>query len=568
METGAGTESEVVLIDDSRASQLHELAAIVESSEDAIISKDLDGKIRSWNNGAERLYGFACDEVIGKSIAILAPPDREDEIPMIIARIKRGERVEHFETRRRHKEGHDVYVSLTVSPVRDVDGEIVAASIIARDLTARYEAERALQESEQRLQAALAESRRSQQAAELARREAETLSRLLEDISAVVHVAHAHSTVEELLRGLTEYVHDRLGADATSILLVDDEEKFERHFAVGFDDELTLGVFETLSQSLIHRIVERVAPIVLENASGIGESRIAGIGVQSLVGVPLVVQGELIGSLCSGRRDHGAFPASDVEFLRLTADRAAVAIENARLYEKAMSVAETLQRSLLPKRLPLSPSAQAAARYLPAAHGVQVGGDWYDVAELPGGKFSLTVGDVVGHGIEAASLMGRIRHVLRALVLEGHGPASAIEQLERVTALEDRGMATLVCVVVDPRTRRARFASAGHPPPLLLRPDGSAIYLEGGRSVPIGAVDAAVYVEDEVAIDPGSTILLYTDGLVERRGASIDDGLDMLLRSAVRGPNDVDALLSHLIADLVGRYHPVDDIALLAFRLS
>jgi sigma-B regulation protein RsbU (phosphoserine phosphatase) len=569
IEMGADTADspETRRADEPRTRELLELAAIVEYSEDAIISKDLDGTIRSWNLGAERLYGYSRAEAVGKPIAMLAPPGLEDEIPMIIERIRRGERVEHFETRRRHKDGHEVYVSLTVSPVRGEHGAVVAASIIARDLTKRREAEVALQESERRLQAALAESRRNQRAAESAHREAEALARQLEDIRAVVEVGHAHSSLDDLLHGLLQYVHGQLESDATSILLVDDDKKFGQRVAVGRVDEVTVAMFATVSQSLIHRVVERHAPIVLDDTSGIGEPRARGSGVRSLIGVPLLVQDELIGSLCTGQLDRRVFTTDDVHQLQLTADRAAIAIDNARLYAKATSVAETLQRSLLPKRLPSSPAARVAARYLPAGRGTHVGGDWYDAVEFPDGRLVLMVGDVVGHGIEAAATMGELRHALRAFVLEGHSPSSAIEQLDRVTAYAERGMATVVCLVVDPATGSARFAIAGHPPPLLLRPNGSATYLEGGRSLPLGVLDQGACDEAEVSIEPGSTILLYTDGLVERRGASIDDGFDRLVETATRGPDEVDELLSHIIDEVVCEQHPFDDVALVAVKV-
>ena len=549
-------------------SELLEFAAIVDSSEDAIISKDLQGTIRSWNLGAERLYGYSRAEALGRPIAMLAPPGREDEIPMIIERIRRGERVAHFETRRRHKDGHDVYVSLSVSPVRATDGTVVAASIIARDLTDRHEAEIALQESQRRLEAALADSRRAYRDAETAHREAETLARQLRDIHAVVDVAHAHGSLDELLQRLLQYVHGRLRSDATSILLIDNDKKFEQRVAIGLADELTPEIFATVSQSLIHRVVERDAPIVLEDAAGIGVPRARGPGVRSVVGTPLIAHGELIGSLCTGQLERRVFTSDDIYLLRLTSTGAAIAIDNARLYEKVASVAETLQRSLLPKRLPSSPTIRVATRYLPAAAGTQVGGDWYDAVELPDGKIVLAIGDVVGHGIDAAAAMGQLRHTLRAFVLEGHSPSSAIEHLDKIVAREEQTMATVVCLVVDPANGSLRLANAGHPPPLLLGADGGATYLTGGRSVPLGVVDNGARCEAEVSVEPGSTILLYTDGLVERRGASIDDGLAQLVEAATRGPHDVDELLSHVIVELIGKQHSLDDVALIALKVN
>ena len=565
-ETSEG--GELALIGETRTDELFELAAIVESSDDAIISKDLNGTIRSWNPGAERLYGYTREEAVGQPISMLAPPELADEIPMIIERIRKGERVEHFETRRRRNDGRELYVSLTVSPVRNQDGAIIAASIIARDITKRHEAEMALRDSERRLQDALDESRRSQLAAIEARREAETLARRFEDIRAVVDVAHAHSSLDSLLHGLLDYVHGRLESDATSILLVDENQSVELRVAVGSVDELTVEIFSTVSQSLIHRVVERRPPIVLDDTSGLGEPAARGAGVRSLVGVPLVVHGRLIGSLCTGQLEPRIFTTDEVHLLQLIADRAAIAIDNARLYEKAASVAETLQLSLLPKHLPSSPTARIGARYLPAAGGTQVGGDWYDAAELPDGRLVLMIGDVVGHGIEAAATMGQIRHVLRAFALEGHSPSSTIECLKTTNAVEEDEMATVVCLVFDPATHSVRFANAGHPPPLLLCPDGRAMYLDGGRSMPLGVPEVGHYDEAEFAVEPGSTLLLYTDGLVERRGASIDEGLDRLLDAITDGPNDLEDLLSFVVAELVGEHHRLDDVALIALKSS
>ena len=560
-------EFEPLLGPDPRLDELSELAALVESSDDAIISKNLDGTIRSWNPGAERLYGYSREEALGQPIAMLAPRDRADEIPMIIERIRHGERVEHFETLRHRKDGSNVYVSLTVSPVRNQQGAIVAASVIARDVTARRESELALQASERRLQAALDETRLQNQIAEEARQEAEALSRRLQDIHTVIDLALAHSSLEDLLHGLLSHIDGRLKSDATMILLVDDNQRFERRLAVGLVDERTTAIFATVGQSLIHRVVERHEPIILEDTAGLGGPA-QGFGVRSVLGVPLLVQGQLIGTLCTGQIHPRIFTRDEVQLLRLAADRAAVAIDNARLYERTHSVAETLQRAQLPIHLPSSQTIEVAARYLPASPDMRIGGDWYDAIELPDGRYALMIGDVEGHGIEAATAMGQLRNALRAYAFEGHGPSAVIERLNTLHAIEDGGMTTLVYVVFDPTTLCACFANAGHPPPLVVHPDGSASYLEGGRSMPLGAPAQASYAETEVALVRGSTLLLYTDGLVERRGASIDAGLDRLVEAASRKQDDLDAVLSHIINELVGGQRKNDDVALIALRVG
>jgi serine phosphatase RsbU (regulator of sigma subunit) len=281
--------------------------------------------------------------------------------------------------------------------------------------------------------------------------------------------------------------------------------------------------------------------------------------------VPLVVQGQLIGVLCVGDAESRAFTPAQVQLLKLTADRAAVAIDNARLYERTQSVAESLQRSLLPKRLPASRAADIAVRYLPAVHGMHVGGDWYDAAELADDKLAVMIGDVAGHGIEAAAAMGQVRNALRAFALDGHGPAEALERLNRIHALED-AMVTVTYLVFDAQTLSARFASAGHPPPLLIHPGGRAEYLEGGRSVPLG-VPSGKYEERAVELEPESTVLLYTDGLIERRDVGLEVGFERLVEAASDANGDLEAFASHVISEMVGNERRRDDVALIALRV-
>jgi serine phosphatase RsbU (regulator of sigma subunit) len=200
---------------------------------------------------------------------------------------------------------------------------------------------------------------------------------------------------------------------------------------------------------------------------------------------------------------------------------------------------------------------------------MEVGGDWYDATELPDGKLALVIGDVVGHGVEAAAAMGQIRNALRAYAVEGHGPAAALERLNHLVQTVDEGeMTTLVYLLFDPATRAVSFASAGHPPPLVVHPDGRAIYLDGGRSMPLGVSSKPGYAEADATLEPGSTVLLYTDGLVERRHAPLDNGLARLVVAASEAKGDVGAFLDHLVRALVGVEGLSDDVAMLALRLA
>src|SRR5213596_3453269 len=161
--------------------------------------------------------------------------------------------------------------------------------------------------------------------------------------------------------------------------------------------------------------------------------------------------------------------------LQLVADRAALAVEHARLYARELGIVETLQRSLLPDSLPRVPGLLTAARYMPGGPGADVGGDWYDAISLDSGRLGIAMGDVVGHGIGAAALMGQLRNALRAYALDGNSPAQVVEKLDRlVQNLEAGRMATLVYMVIAPDLGSVEFASAGHLPPLVLGPDGNA----------------------------------------------------------------------------------------------
>jgi anti-sigma regulatory factor (Ser/Thr protein kinase)/putative methionine-R-sulfoxide reductase with GAF domain len=290
--------------------------------------------------------------------------------------------------------------------------------------------------------------------------------------------------------------------------------------------------------------------------------------IDSLIGVPLLAEGEVIGVLVVCATPPRHVTADDVGLLRLAADRVALAISHARVYEREHRIAETLQRSLLPEHLPQLPGLHVAARYLPAASEAEVGGDWYDVIPIPGGGVGLVMGDVAGKGLAAASMVGRLRSALRAYALEGHEPARVVQQLNRLvwTEAEDSQMATLIYVVVDPAEGTVLWVNAGHPPPLLAVAEGRAHFLEGGASVPLGVLPFPTYEEVSVPMEPGSTIVLYTDGLVERPGSHIDDGMSLLATKLDGAPEHPEALCDHLLRALVPRGGAPDDVALLTLR--
>jgi anti-sigma regulatory factor (Ser/Thr protein kinase) len=235
--------------------------------------------------------------------------------------------------------------------------------------------------------------------------------------------------------------------------------------------------------------------------------------------------------------------------------------------EVERSVTATLQHSLLREKLPEIPGMSFAARYLPGSAEAEIGGDWYDVIPLRDGKAGIAIGDVVGRGIGAAARMAHLQSAVRAYALEGLRPSVVLERTDAFAQeLERRGMATLLYAVLDPEAGTLRFASAGHPPPLIVAPAGEVVFAEGRSGSPLGTVTFPSYEESVVALEPGSLVVLYTDGLVERPTVPLSDGLVALAEAAsgLHEPQDLCQALPGRV--LEGR--SADDIALLATRLD
>lgn len=294
----------------------------------------------------------------------------------------------------------------------------------------------------------------------------------------------------------------------------------------------------------------------------------AAFGHETLLLVPLVAARRVNGLLVVAWACADALAQEDRAVVEALAGQAALALDRAGRYESEQAIAETLQRSVLPDSLPRVHGVQLAARYLPGSTELDVGGDWFDAVTLPDGKLALVVGDVVGKGVEAAASMAQLRNAIRAFSIEPLRPSSALARLNRLSAdVLDTSFATLVYASIDPSTGVCRISSAGHPPPVVAYPDGRVELVEGGRGLPLGTGLRTRYRQHTLELPAGSVMLLYTDGLVERRGASIDEGLAALCDAMARAPTDPDRLLEHVLETVVGEREREDDIALLAVRM-
>jgi serine phosphatase RsbU (regulator of sigma subunit) len=282
-----------------------------------------------------------------------------------------------------------------------------------------------------------------------------------------------------------------------------------------------------------------------------------------MLGVPLISEDELIGVVHVGRLDGRPFRQEDAVLLEVAAGRVAGAITGRRLAVEA-AASDLLERSLMPSSFPRLPGVEFAGRYIPV-ESRRAGGDWYDTFAVPTGKLWLVTGDVVGHGLNAAVVMGRVRNAIRSYALLGGGPAQVLELTDsRMQYFEEGIMATVLAAVAEPPYNEFLVCGAGHPPPILAQPGRETEVLEIDAGPPLGTFAGVTRAETTVSVPLGGVLLLYTDGLVERHGESIYEGIERL-RAATNAEHP-EVVCRSVMHQLVGREQPFDDIAALAIR--
>jgi serine phosphatase RsbU (regulator of sigma subunit)/anti-sigma regulatory factor (Ser/Thr protein kinase) len=390
----------------------------------------------------------------------------------------------------------------------------------------------------------------------------------LAGLESLTDAALGYLSLEEMLAELLERIRSGLQADTAAVLLVDEDRRVLRARAArGIEEEVREGVQVPLGRGFAGRVALEGRPIMIEDIdkAEVVNPLLRQKGIRSLLGVPLRVDGRVLGVLHIGTLTPRRFTADDTRLLQLAADRAALAIEAARLSEQR-AVTEIMQRSLLPEALAEIPGLRLSAKYLPAGSAVKIGGDWYDAFPLTDGRIALVIGDVVGRGMTAASVMAEVRTAVRAYLLEGHDLAGVMSLLnDLLGSLGRNRSATAAIFALDLEADVLAVVSAGHPPALLIGPEGNARLMDVVQGPPLAVSSAHRYESVHCPFPPGSALLLYTDGLIERRGEPLDESFERLVSAGANAfVSDELTLADRVYRALVPGLSPEDDVALLA----
>src|ERR1035441_7562704 len=441
------------------------------------------------------------------------------------------------------------------------DGKIIEWVGASTDVTGQREAEEMRGRLTEQLSAAALRTARLQQATSML---AEAL------------------TVLQVVEVITEVGRSAIGAERSTVALLDPDRLRLRTVNPGGlpespgapSGDIPLDVASVMTAAITAR-----RPVLVENPEALRRlfDGVADVDLflthsdeRAWVGLPLLAAGAPLGALRFSFTRPRQITEEERVFLEALAGQCALALERASLFEREHTTAETLQRSLLPDRLPSVPGIILEACYRPVTKKMVIGGDWYDAFRLPDGRLAVAAGDVMGKGLTAAAGMGRVRNALRALALTDPRPAAVLAGLDRLfiaTELEEQ-VTTVAYLVVDPATGEGMAGNAGHLPPLLLSP-GERPWLDPTEAgTPLGW--ASPRQQYAFRLPPGNTAVLYSDGLVENRRRGLDVGLDELVAVAAQAPKavveDPARLLSYLVERMLNGYEQDDDVTVLVLH--
>jgi putative methionine-R-sulfoxide reductase with GAF domain len=386
----------------------------------------------------------------------------------------------------------------------------------------------------------------------------------LANFRAVTDTTLVRLDVEDLLTELLDRVRSILEADTAAVLLLDEESgDLVARAACGIEEEVRQGVRVPVGVGFAGRIARLKEPVLLDrvDATTVANPILWEKGIRAMLGVPLLVSDVVIGVLHVGRLESHPFTPTDAELLQVVAERVAGAVQARQLAVERVATT-LLERSLLPARLPECAGLEFATRYLTPEE--PVGGDWYDVFTVPSGDLWVVTGDVAGHGLHAAVVMGRVRSALRAYTLLSSDPAEVLELTSRkVEHFEMGTMVTAVCATASFPYHEFRIATAGHPPPLVVPVDGPGYFVELRIGPPLGVTTGIGRASTAVALPEQALMVLYTDGLVERRHESLDRGMERLRN--ILGAGSAEAVCRRLTTAMLDE-GVSDDVAIVVIR--
>jgi PAS domain S-box-containing protein len=527
---------------------------VVLGSRDAVFSKDLQGVITTWNPAAERLYGYSAEEAVGHHVSFLMPDDLKHEAEEILGRVRQGEHLEAHETRRVRKDGSELDVALTISPIGSDSGYLYGASVIARDITS----ERRRRSAREFLITATRDLDASLDPVETARN---IVAKAVPDLAEVC--------VIDFIR-----TDGRIGDSVAASAIPDAAarlERIRRESPLDPDGDHPVAQVLRAGEPMILGDLKRpeVADAVAQNVEH--RRLMDDTGYESAAVVGLFARGRKIGALSFLHAHAGVrYEQDDLEFLNELGERAALALDNARLYQERDAIARNLQRGLRPPRPARVEGLEASVVFEAAGRGIEIGGDLYDVLPTDDGCWVL-IGDVAGKGSAAAGVSVALRHVVRGLIREIDEPEEVLVRVNELllegTGLNDFATAVLMRLRQDAGGDwTLATASAGHPPPVHVREDGA--HLLGGGTV-LGALNDAKVQRHDAAFAPGDTLVLCTDGWLEAGPTSEHRDPEELAKLAeYLAPLALEELTARLRGDAFSRAGGElgDDIVLLALR--
>jgi len=507
--------------------------------------------------------GQSVEEFLGSGWLDSIHPEDRERVERDWAECVRSGKVFDDRYRIRTKAGSYRHYDVRAVPI-ERDGAIVEWVGASTDVTSQREAEEMRGRLTEQLSAAALRTARLQQATSML---AEAL------------------TVEEVVEVITEVGRTAIGALRSAVALLEPDGirlRFVNEDGVPAGPDRVSGEYTVESPSVVTKAIASRRPVLVEDPEDLrrqfeGELDVdpervaASSDERSWVGLPLLAAGAPLGAL----RFSFSRPRKIIEeervFLEALAGQCALAVERATMYEREHKTAETLQRSLLPDKLPSVPGLVLAARYLPVARNMEVGGDWYDAFRLADQRLAVAVGDVMGKGLQAAAGMGRVRNALRALALTDPRPAAVLGGLDRLFGAteEEEQVTTVAYLVIDPGTGDGVLGNAGHLPALVLEPGRAPRFDQVEPGTPLGL--ASPRTQHPFSLRPGSTAVFYSDGLVENRNRGLDAGLTELEAVAGRADESIlavpERLLEYLMDRMLAGHEQDDDVTVLVMHV-